>query len=224
MKQFLEIFKKYGVAPVLGAVTLDSYRRQLLSDETNKKLNEINKLKDRLDSDQKKLFDEHIAMKMKESSTQIKVSNIKETQKEYEDKIKKYADNKSEYNKNELDQSKVKFQEAMENLTKYDLSDLISKMVNKYYEYLSTLTPDKIVALFNIIMSGAILSSFFTVISVMLSEGIINKIKSIERYPKIVKLLKIRSNINKSLNKFHLFMHIMLILFTLLGNMYMFFL
>lgn len=222
MKQFLEIFSKYGVGAVLGAVTLDGYRRQLLSDETNKKLDEINKLKDGLEADQKKLFDEQIAVKMKEINTQIKLTNIKETQKEYEDKTKKYADVKSEYNKRELDQSKAKFQNALDDFAKNDLSDVISKMLDKYYEYLSTLTPDKIVALFNIIMGSLTLSSVFMIMSIMLSEGIINKIKFLEKYPKIIKLLKLRNDIKRSLNKIYLFIHIILIIFTILGNIFMF--
>lgn len=222
MKQFLEIFSKYGVGAVLGAVTLDGYRRQLLSDETNKKLDEINKLKDGLETDQKKLFDEQITMKMKEISTQIKLTNIKETQKEYEDKTKKYADVKSEYNKRELDQSKAKFQNALDDFAKNDLSDVISKMLDKYYEYLSTLTPDKIVALFNIIMGSLTLSSVFMIMSIMLSEGIINKIKFLEKYPKIIKFLKLRNDIKRSLNKIYLFIHILLIIFTILGNIFMF--
>ena len=222
MKQFLEIFSKYGVGAVLGAVTLDGYRRQLLSDETNKKLDEINKLKDGLEADQKKLFDEQIAVKMKEINTQIKLTNIKETQKEYEDKTRKYADVKSEYNKRELDQSKAKFQNALDDFAKNDLSDVISKMLDKYYEYLSTLTPDKIVALFNIIMGSLTLSSVFMVMSIMLSEGVINKIKFLEKYPKIIKLLKLRSDIKRSLNKIYIFIHIILIIFTILGNIFMF--
>lgn len=95
-------------------------------------------------------------------------------------------------------------------------------MIDKYYEFLSTLSPDKIVALFNIIMGALTLSSFFTVMSIMLSEQIINKIKFLDKYPKIMKLLKFRNNINKSLNKFYLITHIILIILTILANIYMF--
>jgi len=208
---------------VLAAATLDGYRRQVLSDENKQKLDEINKLKDQLDNEQKKLFDEQIAIQMKESSNQVKLTKIKENQKEYENKMHKYQEDKSDYNKNELEQSKAKFQNALEDLTKNDLGDTIWKMLEKYYEFLATLSPDKIVALFNIIMGTITLSSFFTVLSIMLSEQIINKIKFLDKYPKIIKLLKLRNKINKSLNKIYLTIHIILIILTILANIYIFF-
>jgi hypothetical protein len=44
-------------------------------------------------------------------------------------------------------------------------------LYNKYNEFLDSLTPDKIVCMFNIIIDGLILSSFFSVLSLMLSEN-----------------------------------------------------
>lgn len=58
----------------------------------------------------------------------------------------------------------------------------------------------------------------------MLSEKIINKLVFLEKYPKILKLLKFRNNINKKVSKFYLLMHLILIIFGILGNIYMFFL
>ena len=222
MKKFYDIITKYGGGAVLAAVTLDGYRRQVLSDDNKQKLDEINKLKDQLDNEQKKLFDEQIAIQMKESSNQVKLTKIKENQKEYENKMHKYQEDKSDYNKNELEQSKAKFQNALENLTKNDLGDTFWKLIDKYYEFLSTLAADKIVALFNILMASLTLSSFFTVLSIMLSEQIINKIKILDKYPKIMKLFKLRNNINKSLNKFYLITHLTIIILTILANIYIF--
>lgn len=66
------------------------------------------------------------------------------------------------------------------------------------------------------------LSSFFTVLSILLSEKVINSIKFLDNYPKIVKILKLRNKINKSLHKFYLSMHVILIIITILGNAHMF--
>ena len=104
-----------------------------------------------------------------------------------------------------------------------NLGELITNLYNKYGEYLDTLTPDKIVCLFNIIMDGLILSSFMTVMSIMLSENIINKITFLEKYPKILKLLKLRNYINKKVSKFYLLMHLIIIILGILGNIFMFF-
>lgn len=71
-------------------------------------------------------------------------------------------------------------------------------------------------------MGTLTLSSFFTVLSIMLSEQIINKIKILDKYPKIMKLLKLRNNINKSLNKFYLITHLIMIILTILANIYIF--
>lgn len=49
MRKISEIFNKYGVGFVLVGATLDGYRRQVLSDNTKKQLDEIDRLKDQLD-------------------------------------------------------------------------------------------------------------------------------------------------------------------------------
>ena len=48
-----------------------------------------------------------------------------------------------------------------------------------------------------IIIGGLTLSSFVSILSIMLSENIINKIKLLDRFPRILAILKIRNNINK---------------------------
>ena len=57
----------------------------------------------------------------------------------------------------------------------------------------------------------------------MLSENIINKIVFLEKYPRILNLIKIRNNINKKVSKFYLYMHLNCIIFGFIGNLYMFF-
>jgi hypothetical protein len=57
----------------------------------------------------------------------------------------------------------------------------------------------------------------------MLSENIINKIKLLDRFPRILAILKIRNNINKKIAKLYLFMHLFILL-GILSNVYMLFL
>lgn len=67
------------------------------------------------------------------------------------------------------------------------------------------------------------LSSFLSVLSIMLSDNIINKIGFLEKYPRILNLLKLRNNINKKVSKIYLLMHFFIIIFGILGNIWMFF-
>ena len=85
------------------------------------------------------------------------------------------------------------------------------------------MTPDKIVCIFNLIMGFLTLSSFFTILTILLSENIINRIKFLDKYPRILELLKLRNYVNKQLVKFYLLMHLITIILGILGNTSMFF-
>lgn len=89
---------------------------------------------------------------------------------------------------------------------------------------MDTLTSDKIVCVFNLIVGGLTLSSFVTIIFIMLNENIIKRIKILDRFSKILAILKLRNEINKQMAKLYLFIHFVLILWGILGNTYMFFL
>ena len=108
-------------------------------------------------------------------------------------------------------------------IKKLDISEILTSLYNKYGEFLDSLTPDKIVCLFNIIIDALVLSSFLSVLSIMLSDNIINKIGFLEKYPRILNLLKLRNNINKKVSKIYLLMHFFIIIFGILGNIWMFF-
>lgn len=135
----------------------------------------------------------------------------------------KYNAEPSEYNKNEQIKSHTKLDNCLDEISKLDISDYFISVYNKYSEFLDSLSVDKIVCLFNIIIDGLILSSFLSVLSIMLSENIINKIAFLEKYPRILKLLKFRNFVNKKVSKFYLLMHLLIIISGILGNIYMFF-
>ena len=103
-----------------------------------------------------------------------------------------------------MDEVKKKLDKAYEEISKKNIGEFITDLYNKYNEYLDSLTPDKIVCLFNIILDGLIFSSFLSILSIMLSENIINKIKFLENYPKLFKLLQLRNNLNKKVSKIYL--------------------
>lgn len=104
------------------------------------------------------------------------------------------------------------------------MSAFFTSIYENYVDYLDELSPDKLVCIFNIIMFSSLFSSFFSVLSILLSENIINRITWLEKYPKILYLLKIRNKLNKKIIKAYVLTHLFFILLGLIGNLYMFFL
>nr|AYE93215.1 hypothetical protein C0995_000003 [Termitomyces sp.] len=142
---------------------------------------------------------------------------------DYTKAVEEYKANPNDYNCNEVKRLNKKLDESYEEIQKLDIGELFFSLYNQYVEYLASLTPDKIVCLFNLILDELILSSFTSVLSIMLSENIINKITFLEKYPRILKLLKLRNNINKKVSKIYLLIHLIIIISAILGNTYMFF-
>lgn len=135
-----------------------------------------------------------------------------------------YNANPTEYQKNEMDRATKKLNEAHEELKDLNFSSIFeyfNSLYNNYNEYLDSLTPDKIVCVFNIIVGGLTFSSFFTILSILLSENIINQIKIFDRFPIILRILRLRTYINKKIAKFYLFLHLVIIILGLLSNTYM---
>nr|YP_009653004.1 hypothetical protein [Laccaria amethystina]QCG70062.1 hypothetical protein [Laccaria amethystina] len=223
MKIFKDLLTKHGAGMVLGAITLDGYRRQVLNDRNNNILDKIRKERSDFSEEQRQEYDKWIDMENKKNKTQSVFCEYSESADEHKKAVEKYNTNPNEYNKTELEKQTQKLDKSYEEIKKLDISETLSSLYNKYNEFLDSLTPDKIVCLFNIIIDGLILSSFISVLSIMLSENIINKIGFLEKYPKILKLLKLRNNINKKISKFYLLMHFIIITIGILGNIYMFF-
>ena len=94
-------------------------------------------------------------------------------------------------NQTKLEEANKNLTKTYEEITKNNIGEWITDLYNKYNVYLDSLTPDKIVCLFNMILNGLIFTSFLSVLSIMLSENIINKIKFLNNYPKLFKLLQL---------------------------------
>jgi hypothetical protein len=223
MKIFKYLVTKYGAGLALGAITLDGYIRQVLNYRNNNVLEQIIKERSKFSEEQRQEYDKWIDMENKKNKTQSVFCEYSESADEHKKAVEKYNANPNEYNKTEMERQTQNFDKSYEEIKKLDISETLSSLYNKYSEFLDSLTPDKIVCLFNIIIDGLILSSFISVLSIMLSENIINKIGFLEKYPRILKLLKLRNNINKKVSKFYLFMHFFIITIGILGNIFMFF-
>jgi hypothetical protein len=223
---FKELVKKYGLGMILGAATLDGYRRQVINDQSSNILEEIKKERNYKSQEIKKEYDIIIEENFNNTKNKCAITSFKEAADEHKKDVDKYILlelDPNQYNKNEQIKSHNKFDESFDEIKKLNISDYFISFYNKYNEFLDSLSADKIVCLFNIIIDGLILSSFLSVLSIMLSENIINKIVFLEKYPRILNLLKLRNSINKKVSKFYLLMHFIIIISGILGNIYMFF-
>ena len=223
MNLFKELVKKYGLGLILGAATTDGYRRQLLNDRKNNILEEIQKQRNSLSEYTKAAYDKIIEESFNNTKNKAAIFRYNEAADEHKKAVDKYNANPSEYNNNEIINANTKLNLLFLEIKKLDISEILTSLYNKYGEFLDSLTPDKIVCLFNVIIDALVLSSFLSVLSIMLSENIINKIVFLEKYPRILSLLKLRNNINKKVSKIYLLMHFFIIIFGILGNIWMFF-
>jgi hypothetical protein len=223
MNLFKDLVKKYGLGMILGAATLDGYRRQVINDRTNNTLDIIQKEREIISEASKAEFDKSILGHLNYTKSQAALGRCQEAADDHKKAVERYNADPSEYNKNELDKAHSKLNVSYDEIKKLDISDFFISLYDKYSEFLDTLTADKIVCLFNIIIDGLIFSSFISVLSIMLSENIINQMVFLEKYPRILKFLRLRNVINKKVSKFYLLMHFILIISGILGNIYMFF-
>jgi hypothetical protein len=230
-KLFAELIKRHGFGIVMSAIAMDGYRRTVNNDNNSRILKAI---EDKLEAARREgdkaaqaEYKKQIEFMNDKAHNCAVTGRPKEAAEEHHKAVEAYTTNPTEYRKNEIDRAKQKLDKSYEELKELKESsffEYFNSIYNNYSEYLDTLTPDKIVCVFNIIVGGLIFSSFFTILSIMLSENIINRIKFLDRFPRILALLKTRNLINKKIAKFYLVLHLLLILWGILCNIYMFFL
>ena len=218
----------------MGRNFTELVKKQVANDSSNNALERIRaeaaaareeaKQIDRVDREEHQKNIEETHEKVNECALTGRYKEAADSQKAASDA---YNANPTEYQKNEMDRATKKLNEAHEELKDLKFSSIFeyfNSLYNNYNEYLDSLTPDKIVCVFNIIVGGLTFSSFFTILSIMLSENIINQIKIFDRFPIILRILRLRTYINKKIAKFYLFLHLVIIILGLLSNTYMLFL
>jgi len=206
-KIFTELFKKHGYGLVMSAIALDGYRRTVKNDNMSKKLETIRAeaaaRTEAANIAERAEYYKNLAASQEKTKTCAVRGRHKEAADDYPSSVEAYTKSPSEYRKNEVDRAKQKLDKSydeIKELTESSIYEYFNLLYNNYTEYLDSLTPDKIVCVFNIIIGSLTLSSFVSILSIMLSENVINKIKILERFPRILALLKIRNNIDKTQN------------------------
>jgi hypothetical protein len=226
-----ELVKKHGFGLVMAAVTMDSYRRTVKNDNNDKKLEQIRAEAAAAKEEAKQADREEYLKNIAESNEKAQncavLGRHKEAADEHYTASDAYAKNPSEDRKQEVDRAKTKLDQSYEevkDLNQSSFFEYFESFYNNYCQYIDSLTPDKIVCIFNIIMGYLSFSSFLSVLSILLSEKLIKRIKFLDRYPRILAILKLRTEINKRIALLYLFLHFFLMIVTILGNTYMLYL
>ena len=184
INNLINLIVKYGTygGAVTAAVTMDGNRITVINDNKFGQINMNQKEREALEN--KNLLEDKVQEELIQTKNKVNMVNYKEAADEhYKAQI---SFNKDEYNKFELEKANKKLMGAtsarklaeprVEELKNLDLSGIFSSLYNNYLEFISNLSGDKLVCVFNIIIDGLVFSSFLTVLGIMLSEQVINKI------------------------------------------------
>ena len=130
------------------------------------------------------------------------------------------------YYSNELEKvAKVKYtyvKEIQDSINKADISSFLSDFIKNYQSFVDQLSLDQLVALFNIIGFGMLLSTLFSISTLLIGDYLIDKLQLDIKYPKISKYIKLKQRLNKHYLMFYMTMLFIISIVFILANVYMF--
>jgi hypothetical protein len=108
------------------------------------------------------------------------------------------------------------------NIVKSDLSELFNNFIDNISNFLSTLTSEQLVIVFNISGYTMLLSTLNSITIILLGDQIINWLKLEIKYPKLAKFIKFKQILNKHSLRFNIVLFYIFILSLISINLYMF--
>jgi hypothetical protein len=108
------------------------------------------------------------------------------------------------------------------NIVKSDLSELFNNFIDTISNFLSTLTSEQLVIVFNLSGYTMLLSTLNSITIILLGDKIINWLKLEIKYPKLAKFIKFKQILNKHSLRFNIVLFYILILSLISINLYMF--
>jgi intracellular sulfur oxidation DsrE/DsrF family protein len=108
------------------------------------------------------------------------------------------------------------------NIVKSDLSELFNNFIDNISNFLSTLTSEQLVIVFNIMGYTMLLSTLNSITIILLGDQIINWLNLEIKYPKLAKFIKFKQILNKHSLRFNIVFFYLLILSLISINLYMF--
>lgn len=169
----------------IGAVGLIlSYKGYTLS-QNNDNANELyKKAKEEAanaGADRLKAFEAKIAAIKANENNAAKSSLFHEAATEHQNALNTYNNNPNAVNKEQLDIAKNKLDKAFEEISKSNIGSFFTDLYNNFESYIESLSPDKIVIIFNLILNGMLFTSFISVLGVLLSDSVLNKLTFLEK-------------------------------------------
>lgn len=113
MNLFKDLVKRYGIGLVLGAATLEGYRRQVVNDKNKSILDKIRNERDELSKSHKEQYDKIIAEEFEKSKNQAAMSRYQESADNLKKAVDEFNTNPNEYNKKEMDRYTKKIERIL---------------------------------------------------------------------------------------------------------------
>lgn len=121
-----------------------------------------------------------------------------------------------------LDETKNNSIKELQNfINNSDMFSYLNDLLDIYRNFTNQLDLPQLVALFNIIGYITILSTLFSITTVLIGDFLIDKLKLEIKYPKLARFIKLKQTLNKGYLIFYLtFFYIITVAF-IIGNIYM---
>ena len=224
-----DLLLKYGF---VGASMALALRQAQLAERNEKRYKESLK-QQQADGESARVnaLDKEIQEEEFKNNLKIHVKNLEDKTVEV-DKIQGKLDNSQtasdkEYYTKELNKASKEKQEMSDELNqkilKSDISEIFMQIGDKYQSFLETLSSVQISAIINLTFDYLLFSSAFTVLSLFLGDHLIDKFKLEENFPRLAKIIRIRSKINMYYKNIYIIIHFALIFLAVLGNIFLFF-
>lgn len=218
---------KYIIPTSFAFMAADGYRIQLRADgvlnsQTAVKLVDAQKACAEFEAQTK--TSEALRLKqdlfIKGKGTQLK-ENLDALKKVEDDLVNSTGEAKIhlEAKKKELDK---KVNDTLDDILKSDLSAVFKGMYEKYALFLDGLSLDQIVAVFNLIIDLTLSISIFSILSLFMSEFLIDYFNLEKNFPSLAQLIRLRKKLNNHLKVYNLAFFIFFLALGVFGNLYMF--
>jgi ASC-1-like (ASCH) protein len=108
------------------------------------------------------------------------------------------------------------------NIVKSDLSDFFNNLIKNYQEFLSSLSSEQMVIVFNIIGYILLLITLTSITTVLIGDQLIKILKLETKYPKLANYIKLKQTLNKYYLRFYIVLFYILLLLLISINIFMF--
>lgn len=245
-----EVIRKHGVYTILTGVTLDSWRRQVITDINNAALEDQKKAEALASSNKggmnpQELLkeDQEIKLNGMAKDTSESFSNLDWARSKFNLVKNKLDNNKFEqgetaemvkkdllYRETEINNAKEIAENKSRSLVEYiqeirksDSSEWIFDLIDKYKHFVDSLEQDQKVAIMNLIGFYALFNLSISVAIILGANHFLQLWNIDTKYPRLTKFLKFRAKVNSIYFKVYIILYIVIFLIYVGLNLYILF-